>query len=123
MIGPQVTESTAKPLCQVNDIPDGGAFEVAAELDDGPADLVLLRAGEHVRAFHNICPHAGRPLNWAPGKFLVESNLLICAAHGASFSIPEGRCVGGPCRGAALREVAVQVVESVVRLVPLSTAD
>jgi len=115
-MGPQVTESTGSVLCQLADIPDGGAFEATAEIAGERESLLLLRAGERVQAFYNICPHAGRALNWAPGRFLVESGLLICAAHGASFSIPEGRCVMGPCRGASLREVAVRVEAGQVRL-------
>lgn len=91
--------------------------EVAASLADGPASLLLMRGGDTVRAFHNVCPHAGRPLNWAPGRFLIENGLLICAAHGASFRMPDGHCVLGPCRGQQLAEVAVQVVEGEVRLV------
>ena len=90
--------------------------EAAATLADGPASLLLMRAGDSVRAFHNVCPHAGRPLNWAPGRFLIEHGLLICAAHGASFRIPDGQCVLGPCRGQQLAEVAVQVVDGEVRL-------
>ena len=105
----QVTAGERTVLAKVQDIPDGGVLESHAVLSSGPSDLLLLRAGELVRCFHNVCPHAGRSLNWAPGRFLIESGLLICAAHGASFSIPEGQCVLGPCRGQSLAEVAIEV--------------
>lgn len=112
----QVTASEPIGLATVQEIPDGGVKECHATLASGPSELLLLRAGEQVRCFHNVCPHAGRSLNWAPGKFLIESGLLICAAHGASFSIPEGRCVLGPCRGQSLTEVAVEVRDGRVLL-------
>lgn len=110
-----MTDSPAV-LARFEDLNDRGVTEVQAVLGGQSESLLLLRAGDSVRAFHNVCPHAGRPLNWAPGRFLVESGLLICAAHGASFSIPEGRCVLGPCRGQSLAEVAVCVEAGEVRL-------
>ena len=118
----QVTQDHSAVLAKVQDIPEGGVIECQATVAGAVADLLLMRAGESVRAFHNVCPHAGRSLNWAPGKFLIESGLLICAAHGASFSIPEGRCVLGPCRGQALSEVAVEISGEEVLLVPTASA-
>ena len=80
---------------------------------DTPA---LLRSGERVAAFENECPHAARRLDWAPGRFLVEDGLLICAAHGAMFAIPGGECVSGPCRGESLQAVPTHVVDGAVDL-------
>jgi nitrite reductase/ring-hydroxylating ferredoxin subunit len=77
--------------------------------------LILHRSGGSVRAWLNICPHAGRRLDWAPGKFLISKDgLLVCAAHGASFELHAGVCVGGPCRGDSLRAVMVELVDGVV---------
>lgn len=101
-------------LCKLDQIPDGGAFEVDAP--DGIDTLVLLRFGEQVRAYLNVCPHAGRPLNWAPGKFLLAHGQLVCAAHGAAFKPEDGSCIGGPCRGESLTAYPVAVVDGEVRL-------
>lgn len=93
----------------MSDIPDGGAHELVTSIDDAPESLLLLRRGDEVRAFFNVCPHAGRRLDWAPGRFLIDKGLLICAAHGASFEVPGGLCVAGPCRGQTLQAVPVSV--------------
>ena len=80
-------------------------------------DVLLYRQGAEVRAWLNVCPHAGRRLDWAPGKFLKSKDgLLVCAAHGASFELQRGDCVAGPCRGDSLRAVPVRVTEGMVRL-------
>ena len=78
---------------------------------DGDAEsLVVYRDADDVRAWLNICPHAGRRLDWAPGQFLKSRDgHLVCAAHGASFDLSDGTCVAGPCAGASLRSVAVRV--------------
>lgn len=92
--------------------------EVEAVLDGDAESLLIHRdaAGE-VRAWLNVCPHAGRRLDWAPGQFLRgKDGLLVCAVHGASFELRHGECVAGPCRGEHLRAVAVQCVDGEVRL-------
>ncbi|WP_133477316.1 Rieske (2Fe-2S) protein [Cognatilysobacter segetis] len=106
-------------LARLDTLPEGQPVEAEAIVDGEPESLILVRAGERVDAFLNVCPHAGRRLDWAPGKFLLSRDgLLVCAAHGASFELPSGTCVAGPCRGDALRRVAVEVAEGGVRLAP-----
>jgi nitrite reductase/ring-hydroxylating ferredoxin subunit len=98
------------PLLALDAIADGGLAEVEAMLDGDAESLVLFREGTRVQAWLNICPHAGRRLDWAPGQFLrAKTGELVCAAHGASFSLVDGVCVAGPCRGESLRAVAVRV--------------
>lgn len=104
-------------LCRLDEIPDGGATAVDAQLVDGEESLILLRRGEQVQGYINVCPHAGRRLDYAPGKFLLKDDTLICAVHGATFNQGSGLCVAGPCRGEHLRAVAVQVEEGEVKLV------
>lgn len=104
-----------KTLCRLDDIPDAGATAIDADFGDGPVSLILLRQGSTVFAYRNECPHTGRRLDWAPGKFLLEHGLLICAAHGACFFIESGRCHSGPARGAALAAIATEVVDGDVR--------
>lgn len=107
--------AVAKPRLALDDLPDGGLLEIEAEIDGVAESLILHRKGDTVRAWLNICPHAGRRLDWAPGKFLMSKDgLLVCAAHGASFELGAGACVAGPCRGDSLRAVALDVVEGAV---------
>lgn len=96
-------------LSAVADIADGGAVEVEASVDGTVQSLVLLRRGDQIVAYLNICPHAGRRLDWAPGRFLFDKDRLVCAAHGASFEPITGECVAGPCRGQSLRAVPVEI--------------
>ena len=107
----------ALPLLALEAIEDGGLVEVEATVEGDAESLILHRDGERVRAWFNVCPHAGRRLDWAPGKFLKSKDgLLVCAAHGASFELGGGECVAGPCRGQSLREVALEVREGGVFL-------
>jgi nitrite reductase/ring-hydroxylating ferredoxin subunit len=105
-----------KSLCAFTDVPDGGAIAVHVDSSTGGFELILVRLGEAVAAYHNECPHAGRRLDYAPGKFLIDRGTLICAAHGATFRIESGHCSGGPCRGTSLRSVPVDVIDGQVCL-------
>jgi len=105
-----------KSLCRLDAIEDGGAIAVEVESSTGGFCLILLRQGERVFAYHNECPHAGRRLDFAPGRFLLESGQIICAAHGASFFIESGACYSGPCRGSGLASVRVVVADGEVWL-------
>src|SRR5258708_6756152 len=108
-------------LCRLSDIPDGGAIERVATVKSDAVDsldesLIVTRHGDAVCAYVNVCPHAGRRLDWAPGQFLIEDGYLICAAHGAMFALGSGECVSGPCRGLSLALVEVEVAGGEVRL-------
>ncbi|MBD8636473.1 Rieske 2Fe-2S domain-containing protein [Stenotrophomonas sp. CFBP 13725] len=101
---------TDQALIAVDRITEGGFAEAEVVIDGDAESLVLYREGDSVRGFLNICPHAGRRLDWAPGQFLKSrEGHLVCAAHGASFALDSGQCVAGPCKGDRLRAVAVQV--------------
>ena len=105
-------------LALLDALPPDSLHEVEALLDGDAESLILHRTGDGgVRAWLNVCPHAGRRLDWAPGKFLrARDGQLVCAAHGASFDLGNGDCTAGPCRGDHLREVAVHCVDGEVRL-------
>lgn len=102
-------------LARLSDLSEGEPVAVDATLDGEAESLILFREGDAVRAWRNICPHAGRPLDWSPGKFLrSKDGLLVCAVHGASFELGQGACVAGPCRGQSLSVVPVAVVDGQV---------
>ena len=109
---------SARPLARIAQIEEGGFLEVEAMLEGGDAEsLILHRDGDAVRAWLNVCPHAGRRLDWAPGRFLKsKAGELVCAVHGATFELQDGVCVAGPCRGDSLRAVAVEIVDGKVCL-------
>ncbi|MFI4969043.1 MAG: Rieske (2Fe-2S) protein [Lysobacterales bacterium] len=106
--------NSSAPLCRLDEIPDGDAIAIEVPSATGGFGLILLRRGGQVFAYHNECPHAGRRLEYAPGRFLVRDGRLTCAVHGATFKTDSGACVGGPCRS-GLVSLPVEVVDGVVR--------
>lgn len=112
-----VSDLSASALIALERIADGGFAEVEACVEGDHESLVLYREGDQMRGWLNICPHAGRRLDWAPGQFLKsKAGDLVCAAHGASFSLQDGICVAGPCKGDRLRSVQVAIRDGQVFL-------
>lgn len=105
-------------LLPLAELPPDSLGETEAMIDGDLESLILYRDGEGgVRAWLNTCPHAGRRLDFAPGKFLrSKKGELVCAVHGATFALPDGNCVAGPCRGQCLCVVSVHVADDQVRL-------
>jgi len=102
----------ASPLCQRDDIEDGGSIGLTAEVGGVPTSLIVVRQGADVFIYTNVCPHIGAPLDFEPGRFLnLERDLIQCAIHGALFRIDDGHCVQGPCAGKHLTPVTSEVRE------------
>jgi len=107
---PEVKKSQMSLLARVAEIPLPGVKEVFVPSASGGFYLLLTHTADGIRAFHNECPHAGRPLNYAPNKFLLSQfGHLVCAVHGAEFVLNSGECVAGPCFGQSLRALAVRI--------------
>jgi nitrite reductase/ring-hydroxylating ferredoxin subunit len=89
-------------LCTLDDIPDGGGFEAKS--------ILLLRRGDDVWAYRNVCPHFSIPLNYEPNTFWAyEGAFVMCAHHSAMFRFEDGACVDGPCLGASLTRVPIRM--------------
>ena len=110
-------KSVSRTLISRAELPNKQIIVVNAEIDGESEAILLYRDNEEIQAWLNICPHAGRRLDYAPGKFLMRDGDLVCAAHGATFRLDNGLCVAGPCRGASLRAVAVEWQDGGVCLV------
>lgn len=104
-------------LARLADVPDASAIVVYAGEGDARVSLILTRRGDRVSCFRNRCAHANYPLQRADGRIVVQEGLyMLCGAHGASYTLEDGACAGGPCNGAGLERIAVVVRDGMVCL-------
>jgi nitrite reductase/ring-hydroxylating ferredoxin subunit len=104
-------------LCQLAEIDPDTGKEVFLGGPEAPVSVALLRAGESVVAYHNVCPHMGRPLSLGPDEFILgKTGELVCPHHGACFDVATGECVSGPCTGDFLRPIAIELRDGQVLL-------
>lgn len=101
-------------LCPLSQIPDPGGkgFRVGRR-----ERLFVVRRGEEVFGYVNVCPHQGTTLDWKPDTFLTyDKSLIQCATHGAVFEIDTGLCIAGPCVHRSIAPVRVRIQNGVVVL-------
>lgn len=97
-------------ICAVNEIGDPGAFGFKVYAGEYPIGGFVIQTAGEIHGYRNTCPHQGRPLDWAPHRFLSKDRTqIICAAHGAVFEMTSGLCVAGPCLGRSLKSWPLRV--------------
>jgi nitrite reductase/ring-hydroxylating ferredoxin subunit len=100
-------ESVSASLIRRSELPESAPVALEVVIGGETQSIIVELAGNKLRAWLNVCPHQGRRLDYAPGKFLLDGATLVCAAHGAVFRRSDGFCQAGPCRGQSLAAVAV----------------
>jgi len=98
-------------VCELGDLDDPGTrgFDWTDAGGAGRSGFVVRRGGR-VFAYEDSCPHTGAPLAWMPHVYLdVEGAHIQCALHGALFMPESGHCVYGPCAGATLTPLSVEL--------------
>jgi nitrite reductase/ring-hydroxylating ferredoxin subunit len=105
-------------ICLREALADGGlAKRFALEVDGRTLPAFVVAYDGEVFGYVNSCPHRGTELDWQAGEVFDDAGVyLLCATHGALFEPDSGRCVGGPCQGALLPNVAIEVIDGDVFL-------
>jgi nitrite reductase/ring-hydroxylating ferredoxin subunit len=105
---------TPRILCLVSDIPENGAKGFPGA-DGAFTALLAVRQDDNVHVYENACPHIGTPLDWVPDRFMsADGRHLICATHGAEFTIATGMCISGPCKGDRLTQVKFEIRDGAI---------
>lgn len=111
------SSSRAKVLCKLSELDELASKSFNVKIKRKNSDIFVIRKNNQVYAYKNSCPHAQAPLEWNPDQFLDEKKeTIICALHGARFSIEEGDCLGEPCEGVGLTAVEVEIINGDVVL-------
>lgn len=101
------------PICRLDELADPDARGFYVGEGEWPFRGFIVRKGQGIFAYANICPHRRHPLDMLPDAFLVEDGKLIrCASHGALFEPETGLCVLGPCQGKSLMVLAFRLDSS-----------
>ena len=105
-------------LCQLSDIADGAGKGFELQGPKGSYLVFVIRKGDKVYGYQNVCPHLGTPLDWAPDSFLDLSGQYIrCATHGAMFRIEDGYSVSGPCEGDTLEPIKIILNDGALHMI------
>lgn len=96
------------PLGPLTQIPDNTARNFVIELRAGRFHGFVVRRGDAAYGYVDRCPHMGLPLAQKLDDYLAADR-IACSWHGALFDVATGKCLAGPCPGAALTRWPVRV--------------
>ncbi len=72
--------------------------------------IVLCDASHTFHAYLNECRHLPIPLDAGSGHvWNAEQTHLMCSTHGAMYRPEDGYCVAGPCAGASLVRLPIEI--------------
>jgi nitrite reductase (NADH) small subunit len=71
-------------LCRIDEVPEGRGRTIKV----AGARLAVIRDGDSIVVFSDVCPHAGGSL----GSGWVEDGELLCPLHRWRFRLRDGRC-------------------------------
>ncbi len=110
---------------QLQDFPDLVATPLALHLDDGELAILVVRHGDEVRAWLDLCPHRALPLTQQDGRVLsADGTRLRCSVHLAEFCARDGHALTGGGAGMGLTPIPLRLgADGVVRVVAEAKAN
>lgn len=88
----EAVEQNATYLCEVEDVPDGGAKRVVLP---GLAPIGVFNLGGSLHAIDDTCSHGNASL--CDGEVDVEEGVVACPFHEGCFDIRTGAVASPPC--------------------------
>ena len=73
-------------------------------------EALLVNYEGNIYAYVNRCRHISISMDWVDNQFFTEDRrYLICANHGATYEPATGECIWGPCFGAFLQGLPLEI--------------
>jgi nitrite reductase/ring-hydroxylating ferredoxin subunit len=104
-------------IALTSDLQDGQAVKFSYSSQNRNKEGLLVRWHGEWRAYENTCQHLPLSLDNGDGRFFAQNGqVLLCRNHGALFDPLTGLCLKGPCQGARLRPLSIELSAGAVWL-------
>jgi nitrite reductase/ring-hydroxylating ferredoxin subunit len=104
-----------KLVARVGEVQEGSSKKFVIKPGGHPVEAFLVNYEGGLYAYVNRCRHIALTLDWVDNRFFTEDGrYIICANHGATYEPRSGECVWGPCAGAFLQRVPLEIAEEKV---------
>lgn len=108
--------SKAKRRCErkqvghVRELSHGMTRKFTLLCRDRTIEALLVSFNGEFHAYVNRCRHIAISMDWVDNQFFTDDKrYLICANHGATYEPATGECLWGPCFGAFLQRVPLEI--------------
>ena len=107
---------TGKRIGRREDFSDGASRKFTLRCRGQSLEGFVFGFNGELFAYLNRCRHIPLPMDWLDNQFFsVDGKHVVCANHGALYEPTTGECVWGPCAGAWLKKVPLEVEAGTVR--------
>jgi nitrite reductase/ring-hydroxylating ferredoxin subunit len=94
----------------MGDLTHGTSKKFTLRCGGNNVEAMLINFEGDMFAYLNRCRHIALSLDWVDNEFFTEDKrYLICANHGATYEPKTGQCIWGPCAGASLQGVPLEI--------------
>lgn len=108
--GQDQKQRRGKLVAQLGELFHGTTKKFRLRCGGATIEGLLLNYEGEVFAYVNRCCHVPLSMDWVENQFFTEDKrYLICANHGATYEPKTGECIWGPCFGAFLRSVPLEI--------------
>lgn len=98
-----------KVIGRSSELRNGAAAKFEFEREGVRLEGFVLRYEDKIAAYENRCRHLPLSLDLDGQFFTPDGRYLICQMHGAMYEPATGECVMGPCHGAALKPLPIEL--------------
>lgn len=99
-----------KVVAQTDELSHGMTKKFRLKCQGRDIEGLLVGYEGGVYAYVNRCRHIPISMDWVDNDFFTEDKrYLICANHGATYEPATGECIWGPCFGAFLQDVPLEI--------------
>ena len=97
-------------LATVAELQGKGAIKFTYRQEGISREGFLAWFDGQVVAYENVCRHVPITLDYGDGRFFNPAgSQFVCQTHGATYEPLTGKCIAGPCVGASLKPLRVEV--------------
>ena len=105
-------EAGRKLVARVGELEHGATKKFHLKCRGNTVEALLVSYEGNLYAYINRCRHIALSMDWVDNHFFTDDRrYLICANHGATYEPTTGECVWGPCFGAFLQSVPLEITQ------------
>jgi nitrite reductase/ring-hydroxylating ferredoxin subunit len=106
-----------KSIASVRSLEEGQSLKFEFERGGQLLEGVLVCFRGRLLAYENRCQHLPLPLDYGDNRFFTKDGRhLRCQMHGAVYEPTTGVCMRGPCLGARLAALPIEIARGKVWL-------
>jgi nitrite reductase/ring-hydroxylating ferredoxin subunit len=105
-------------IATLSDLKDGQTIKFEFHREGLRIEAFVARFQGKILAYENLCRHLPLTLDYADNRFFsTDGKHFVCQTHGALYEPITGLCVRGPCAGASLKPLPIELRNDSIWLV------